>query len=69
MGTAQCEKTRKKQYWEYHNKSAVFVPVNVRATTDLTKYYIKSPAEMTRLELADLERELRELEEEEALED
>jgi hypothetical protein len=65
VGTAKVPKTRKKQYWDYHRKSAIFVPVNVRATVDLTKYYIKSPNEMTRPELAQLERELREIEEEE----
>lgn len=58
-------KTRKKQYWDYHHKTAVFVPVHVRVSTDLTKYYIKSPSEMTRPELAELEAELRKIEEEE----
>ena len=40
------------------------MPISVRTTVDLTKYYIKSPVEMTRLELAELEKELREIEEE-----
>jgi len=68
-GTANVPKTRKKQYWEYHNKSSIFVPVHVRSTVDLTKYYIKSPNEMTRMELAELEKELREIEEEQEAED
>ena len=68
-GTATVPKTRKKQYWEYHNKCSIFVPVNVRTTVDLTKYYIRSPNEMTRSELAELEKELREIEEEQEAED
>lgn len=40
------------------------MPIHVRTTVDLTKYYIKSPNEMTRAELAELEKELREIEEE-----
>jgi hypothetical protein len=65
VGTSTQPKTYKRQYWDYHNIPSVFVPVSVRQTTDLTKYYIKSPAEMTRPELAELEKELRELEEQE----
>ena len=64
VGTATVAKTRKSQYWEYHNVPSIHVPLNVRVTTDLTKHYIKSPQEMTRLELAELEKELREIEDE-----
>jgi|LakMenE18May11ns_1017448.scaffolds.fasta_scaffold9013131_1 hypothetical protein len=64
VGTATVGKTRKSKYWEYHNVPSIYIPLNVRVTTDLTKHYIKSPNEMTRLELAELEKELREIEDE-----
>ena len=64
VGTATVPKTRKSQYWEYHNVPSIYVPLNVRVTEDLTKHYIKDPNEMTRIELAELEKELRDIEEE-----
>lgn len=63
-GTAILPKTKKSQYWEYHKVPSIYVPLHVRVTQDLTKYYIKSPNEMTRAELGELEKELREIEEE-----
>ena len=38
------------------------MPTHVKATEDMSKYYIKSPQEMSRYELAELEQELREVE-------
>ena len=38
---------------------AVWAPAHVRATTDLSEFYEKSPAEMSRYELQELERILK----------
>jgi len=38
---------------------AVWTPAHVRATTDLSEFYEKSPAEMSRYELQELERILK----------
>jgi hypothetical protein len=39
------------------------MPVNIRMAEDPTLLYIKTPQEMSRIELAELEKELRELNE------
>ena len=39
------------------------MPANARMSEDHSKYYIKTPQEMSRYEIAELERELRELDE------
>jgi hypothetical protein len=39
------------------------MPKNVRISEDHSKYYIKTPQEMSRYEIAELERELRMLDE------
>lgn len=54
--------------WEYRRLPAMYVPAHVRATTDLSEFYIKSPHEMSRYELKELERVLAMTEEEQARE-
>lgn len=44
--------------------SPVFIPAHVRATRDLTEFYEKSPEEMSRYELAELEKLLKMTDEE-----
>jgi len=43
--------------------SAIYMPKNVKIAEDHSKYYIKTPQEMSRYEIAELERELRMLDE------
>ena len=58
-GMASRPKTRKTKSWMHRNVPAVYMPVHVRMREDHSKYYLKTPQEMSRYEIADLERELR----------
>ena len=60
--SASLKKLKSKRWWAYRNISPIYMPAHVKAKEDQSKYYIKSPQEMSRYELADLERELREIE-------
>lgn len=40
---------------------AIYMPLNIRRDLDTTELYIKTPQEMSRLEIQELERELRSL--------
>jgi succinate dehydrogenase flavin-adding protein (antitoxin of CptAB toxin-antitoxin module) len=44
--------------------SPVYIPAHTRATRDLTEFYEKSPEEMSRYELAELEKLLKMTDEE-----
>jgi len=41
----------------------MYIPAHVKATTDMTLMYEKSPGEMSRYELLELERAIKKLEE------
>jgi len=60
-GQATLPRTTRKRNWEYRNQPAIYMPLNVRHTEDGSEFYMKTPQEMSRLEIAELERELREL--------
>jgi hypothetical protein len=40
---------------------AIYMPMNIRLNVDETEFYIKTPQEMSRLEIAELEREIKAL--------
>lgn len=54
-GTARLPKTKKTSIWEYKQVPAIYMPLHVRVTEDQTKYYLKTPQEMSRFEIAELE--------------
>jgi len=60
-GQANCGKgsTRKTHRWMARDYPTVYMPANVRAVTDSTQFYAKTPQQMSRYEIADLEKELR----------
>mmetsp|Transcript_17586 Transcript_17586/g.23756 ORF Transcript_17586/g.23756 Transcript_17586/m.23756 type:complete len:129 (-) Transcript_17586:2355-2741(-) len=62
-GHANLPKTRSTKYWEYRNVPSVYLPASANLQEDRTQYYIKTPQEMSRYEIAELEQELRELNE------
>lgn len=62
-GQASMPRTRVTKHWEYKSVPAIYMPKNVRIAEDHSKYYIKTPQEMSRYEIAELERELRMLDE------
>ena len=66
-GQADLKRTRKTQNWQYRNMPAVYMPTHVRMR-DHSEFYIKTPQEMSRYEIAELERELKTLEEDDAYE-
>lgn len=55
-GTATMSRTnRKTKIWEYKQVPAVYHPLHVRQTVDLSEFYEKPPQEMSRYELQELE--------------
>jgi large subunit ribosomal protein L28 len=62
-GTAKLPRSRKTSVWEYKQIPAMYMPANVRVSEDHSKYFFKTPQEMSRFEIADLERMLREIDE------
>lgn len=55
-GTQKSNSTKKRTKEDYKRISPIYVPANVRATTDLSEFYEKAPQEMSRYELKELER-------------
>lgn len=54
-GTATVPRTRKTSIWEYKQVPAIFMPSHVKISEDHSKYFLKTPAEMSRFEVAHLE--------------
>ena len=59
-GTATAKRTRKTKVWQYRQIPAVYTPAHIRQTTDMSLFYEKPPAEMSRYELQELEQFMRE---------
>ena len=55
-GSATCRRKRTHKKWHLNRVSPVFTPAHVKANRDLSEFYEKRPGEMSRYELADLER-------------
>ena len=49
-------RTRMTKKWEYKRVPSIYIPIKSRVTEDQSKYFLKSPAEMSRHEIAELER-------------
>jgi ribosomal protein L28 len=62
-GTAKIGRSRKTSVWEYKQVPAIYMPAHVKATEDQAKYFLKTPQEMSRFEIAGLEQMLREIDE------
>ncbi|CDW76047.1 ribosomal protein l28 containing protein [Stylonychia lemnae] len=62
-GTAKLPKTKKTSAWEYRQIPAIYMPVKARLSDDMSKYYAKTPQEMSRYEISQLEQMLKELDE------
>ena len=61
-GQANLPRTRSTKYWEYRNVPAVYMPVTAKQRqVDQTEFYFKTPQEMSRYEIAELEKEIQEL--------
>ena len=54
-------RSRKTTIWEYKQIPAIYMPAHAKATEDQSKYYLKTPQEMSRFEIAELEQMLREI--------
>lgn len=54
-GQASLPRSRKTSIWEYKQVPAIYMPVHVKATEDHSKYFLKTPQEMSRFEIAGLE--------------
>lgn len=62
-GHSTQAKTRTTKYWQYRNVPSIYMPAQANMHEDQTKYYIKTPQEMSRYEIAELEKELRDINE------
>ena len=62
-GTAKLPRSRKTTIWEYKQIPAIYMPANVKVNEDHSKYFFKTPQEMSRFEIAHLEQLLREIDE------
>ena len=62
-GHSTQAKTRTTKYWQYRNIPSVYLPAGSNLQADQTKYYVKTPQEMSRYEIAELEQELRDIQE------
>lgn len=62
-GTARLPRTRKTSIWEYKQVPAIFMPSHVKASEDHSKYFLKTPSEMSRFEIGQLEQLLRDIDE------
>lgn len=60
-GQASLPRHFRKRNWEYRHMPAIYMPMNIRLNVDETEFYIKTPQEMSRLEIAELEREIKAL--------
>ena len=61
-GQAAVRKRFSSRWWSYRSRTPIYMPAHIKANEDMSKYYIKTPDQMSRYELAELEKELRELE-------
>jgi large subunit ribosomal protein L28 len=62
-GSAELPRSRKTSVWEYKQVPAMMMPAHVKISEDQSKYYLKTPAEMSRFEIGQLEQMLREIDE------
>lgn len=58
-GQAQLPRHHRTKNWEYRNMPAIYMPMHAKQTEDMTLFYKKTPQEMSRIELKELEHELR----------
>jgi len=58
-GHANLPRTRKTQHWEYNHIPAIYLPASANLHEDMSQYYLKTPQEMSRYEIAELEEDLR----------
>lgn len=64
-GQATMPKTKTKRSWEYRHIPAIYMPMHVKLM-DHSAYYVKTPQEMSRHEILELEHELKMMDEPES---
>ena len=57
-GQATLPRTRKTKYWEYRNVPSIYLPATANLQADTSELYMKTPQEMSRYEIAALEKEI-----------
>ena len=62
-GTSSGARSRKTKIWEYKQLPTMYVPSHVKATVDQSLFYEKAPSDMSRYELQELERYMKQAEE------
>lgn len=50
-GQATLPRSRKTTVWEYKQIPAIFMPAHVKVSEDHSKYFLKTPSEMSRFEI------------------
>lgn len=51
-GSAKLPRSRKTKVWEYKQIPAIVMPAHIKVSEDHSKYFLKTPAEMSRFEIA-----------------
>lgn len=51
-GTAKLPRSRKTKFWEFKRIPTIYIPAHVKANEDQSKYYLKTPQEMSRYEIS-----------------
>jgi hypothetical protein len=62
-GQAKLPRSRKTSVWEYKQIPSIYMPAHAKVSEDHSKYFFKTPQEMSRHEIANLEQMLREIDE------
>jgi len=62
-GHAELARTTKTKLWEHNQMPAIYLPTASNLQVDRSEYYVKTPQEMSRYELAELEAEMRSINE------
>jgi len=60
-GHSTQARTRATKYWAYRNIPTIYKPATVNLQEDESEFYLKTPQEMSRYELAELEADLRQM--------
>jgi len=62
-GSANVRNNRRTKYWQHSEKPAIYLPYNLHLKEDMTEFYEKTPQEMSRKEIQELEKQVKDLEE------
>ena len=63
QGSRPVNNHKKTKYWQHRQTPAIYMPYNLHLKEDVSEYYVKTPQEMSRKEILELEKNLQDFEE------